>query len=933
MRKQKLMALFLTAAMLAGLTACDTGNAGKDAAVEAVSDAAAGIYQVTEENENEQLVMNDQPESPYWFPEQLLAWTPESDPDLAFNCSTVPLAARVDKEKLTPVNATQDKDFEVLAISIMNSSTSGNAPHGLNKFKCNTFSYWQYVDKLVYWGGSSGEGIIVAPSPDVTDMGHKNGVPVLGTLFFPQSAHGGKLAWLDTFLAKDEAGNFPMVEKLVLAAKTYGFDGWFINQESEGSEEEPLTKEHADLMREFIRAFKNSAPDLELVYYDSMTVEGEMDWQNALTVKNAAYIIDEEGNSMADGMFLNFWWTEDALADQELLKASAELADSLGVNKKHIYAGMDIQADGFLTPERWDMFEESGLSLGLYCPNWAWSSASDLDDFANKENVIWVNSKGDPSAEVTYSSETQWRGVSTYAIEKSPLSSLPFTTNFCVGNGYSFFLNGQQVSKLDWNNRSISDVLPTYRWIMEHEGNNSLSASYDVGNAWFGGNSLKLRGNMDAGTTSTIKLYAADLAVTEGVTFTTVAKANASAALSLVLDLDDGSEVTLAGDVKPGAEWTTISYDLADVVGKSIRTISYEIKADEAKNGFELYFGNITIADPASFGESAVTTAAVDSSEFDEDAMYAGVRLSWEADTPAAYYEVFRINQDGTKSLLGVSNTTCFYINTLPRTDDTNLSNFEIIPVNAGLKEGTGAQVQMTWPNNALPKANFVASRTLIAPGDSVTFTSTSSENTEEVAWTFEGADTESSTDAAPSVVYSAAGTYNVTLVAKNAEGEAEKTVEGCIVVADAAAGDLALLSAGAATEATAYVNENEAPPFAVDGDVTKKWCATGTPPHEITIDLGEVKTVSEVGIAHAEAGGEAADMNTKAYTISVSEDGAGFTDVVNVTRNTAGNTKDTFAPVKARYVKLSVIKPTQGSDTAARIYEIEVYGVDGVVE
>ena len=137
----------------------------------------------------------------------------------------------------------------------------------------------------------------------------------------------------------------------------------------------------------------------------------------------------------------------------------------------------------------------------------------------------------------------------------------------------------------------------------------------------------------------------------------------------------------------------------------------------------------------------------------------------------------------------------------------------------------------------------------------------------------------------------------------------------------------LTLLSQGKATEATAYVNENEAPPFAVDGDVKKKWCATGTAPHELTIDLGAETTVSQVGISHAEAGGEGADMNTKAYTISVSTDGAEYTPVVNITKNTAGTTLDTFAPVNARYVKLSVVKPTQGSDSAARIYEVQVYG------
>ena len=71
----------------------------------------------------------------------------------------------MDIEKLKTVNSTQNHKTKVMAISIMNSSTSGNAPHGLNVFKSNTFGYLQYVDLLVYWGGSSGEGIIVPPSP------------------------------------------------------------------------------------------------------------------------------------------------------------------------------------------------------------------------------------------------------------------------------------------------------------------------------------------------------------------------------------------------------------------------------------------------------------------------------------------------------------------------------------------------------------------------------------------------------------------------------------------------------------------------------------------------------------------------------------------------------------------------------------------------
>ena len=36
----------------------------------------------------------------------------------------------------------------------------------------------------------------------------------------------------------------------------------------------------------------------------------------------------------------------------------------------------------------------------------------------------------------------------------------------------------------------------------------------------------------------------------------------------------------------------------------------------------------------------------------------------------------------------------------------------------------------------------------------------------------------------------------------------------------------------------------------------------------------------------------------------------------------------DTFKAVNAQYVRVSAIKPTQNSDTAVRIYEIEVKGL-----
>lgn len=941
-----LAGILVAAAMLSTLTACgdkpkeqeNTEATTSEGTDEGTSQQASATYSQTEENENKELVMNRQPEASYWFPAQLLEWSPDTDEDLIFNLSTVPLAERVPVEELEAVNQTQNKDTKVMAVSIMNASTSGNSPHGLNKMNANTFSYWQYVDTLVYWGGSSGEGLIVAPSPDVVDAGHKHGVQVIGTVFMPQAGHGGKMEWLDDLL-QEKDGSFPVADKLIEVAQTYGFDGWFMNQETEGTDEEPLTADHAARMREFLSYYKEKAPELELIYYDSMTVDGKMDWQNALTEKNAAYLMNEDGEAVADEMFLNFWWTTEKLAGEELLKASAGLAKEKGIDPYDLYAGVDIQSNGYDTPVRWDLFEnpEGGTytSLGLYCPSWAYFSAGTVQDFWKQENKLWVNSKGDPSYEADVSGDdTQWRGVSAYVVERTAVTELPFVTNFCMGNGYGFYKNGQLISMLDWNNRSVSDILPTYRYIIENGEGNTLAADLDVGDAYYGGNSLILCGDVKEDTESVIKLYSADLDAQEQMIFTTAAKVRGpEVALDAVLALDDGSEVILEGDKKVGEEWTVVSYDAASLAGKTIKTISYRIKAGEDANGLQLRLGNITMAGPESFESASVSNVQVLDSEFDEDGMYAGVRLAWESDVDSEYYEIYRMNQDGTKSFLGVSNTDSFYINTLPRTDETNKSEFEVVPVNGLLEEGSGSAVVMDWPDNSIPKAAFTADVTLAAPGQTITFTSLCSQNTQKVTWTLTGSDTESAQGDTVSVTYPEAGIYGVSIKAENESGSGEASHESYIVITDSAAQGLVLLSRGAATEADTYVNDNEAPQFAVDGDISKKWCATGGAPHEITIDLGEVRAVSAVDISHAEAGGESADMNTKSYAIYVSEDGGAFEEVRSVTRNTAGTTHDTFAPVNARFVKLVVNKPTQGSDSAARIYEIEVYGLEAAME
>jgi hypothetical protein len=117
----------------------------------------------------------------------------------------------------------------------------------------------------------------------------------------------------------------------------------------------------------------------------------------------------------------------------------------------------------------------------------------------------------------------------------------------------------------------------------------------------------------------------------------------------------------------------------------------------------------------------------------------------------------------------------------------------------------------------------------------------------------------------------------------------------------------------------------DETPAQAVDGKLFTKFCSQQERP-ELVVDLGRSCVVSQVVIKHAGAGGEDAAWNTRAFELSLSEDGERFDLVAGVSDNTANETQHTLAPRDARYVRLAVVTPTQSDDPATRILELETY-------
>lgn len=104
-------------------------------------------------------------------------------------------------------------------------------------------------------------------------------------------------------------------------------------------------------------------------------------------------------------------------------------------------------------------------------------------------------------------------------------------------------------------------------------------------------------------------------------------------------------------------------------------------------------------------------------------------------------------------------------------------------PVNYGDLVALGAQ-RSACPDN-WPVADFIADRTRIPAGESVTFTNRS-QHANVWSWTFQGGDPTSSTEENPTVTYNNTGRYTVTLTASNRQGnEDSETRTNYIEVVD----------------------------------------------------------------------------------------------------------------------------------------------------
>ena len=648
------------------------------------------------------------PIGPAFTVDTLLSWEPTNDPDSDYSRSVVPLA---DRYTGFTVNDYANPDAKLMVCSLANSKHDATNAQGQESFSSYAFNYWQYATSFVYWSGSK-RGQVVVPTGEFTDAAHTNGVPVMGTIFFDW---GGNSSVVENFVRNYRS----VADKLIEVMEYYGFDGYFFNEET------GVDYTTAGNLRSMIAYMRQQRPNMLIGWYDSITDSGNLSYQDAVNGSNSGWV-----SAGVNEFFMNYNWTT------QDVNTTVSTMQNLGKSQYEAFAGLDVQQNCmntyFSSNYLLNNSNKLKLSLALYCPNSTMGLSGDGADFHEVERQFYVNG-GDPRS----TSSSGWAGMSRFFADHTTIISAPFVTNFNSGHGKAFYIDGVKSRDAEWSYQSVQDVMPTWTWIIDSNGQ-KLSGAYDFEDAYNGGSSIKFYGSLTANKPNNIMLYSTNLDINGSTNIAVTAK-NDRGLMKLVAYYGDSStssyanceKATFALDASSGG-WTTSNVSLASLSGKKLYAIGFEIGGTSNVSDYQVNIGRLAVTD------SEAAAASASNARLEEiiylDAYTAEARIKWNGNN-ASSYEIYRLNADGTRTLIMETPNTAYYIPNLVRNDDQADVTIEVVPVNANGVRGESSRFTIDWlyENGDTEKLSDVTVPVNICPLAEVT--GYSAQNDGEPAW------------------------------------------------------------------------------------------------------------------------------------------------------------------------------------------------------
>ncbi|PXF49193.1 Cytosolic endo-beta-N-acetylglucosaminidase [Gracilariopsis chorda] len=413
------------------------------------------------------------------------------------------------------------------------------------------FNHWAYVDVFVYFS----HYCVTIPPLGFIHAAHRHGTLILGTLIFEWQRGEKELASiLQSFKTRAHAAR-----QLASIANFYGFDGWLVNVEASLKGGSSAASDLAAFVADLTRAVRKIVgPVSEVIWFDSVTRDGSLSWQNELNAENEQFF------KAAGSLFTNYCWDRNA---------PVRSAVKAGTRRTDVWTGIDVHGrktfggGGFHTHLALRAIKQGGTSAAIFAPAWTVEKCPpNVQDPRELEDRFWTGPAGRFGREC----------VAQYFRERAVLMQLPFETCFDPGWGPRIMKNGVVKSDQPYFNMAQQSIQPSFmREVIV--GGDVTAAKLDLSHdcAYNGSASIKTEfsfseSSMLTGSFSILRLFVANLlipvrpsrfssTVTVSVQYTFCAQAEdpaaASSAFGLVLLFASPPHAVLL--VGPKAGWLT----------------------------------------------------------------------------------------------------------------------------------------------------------------------------------------------------------------------------------------------------------------------------------------------------------------------------------------------------------------------------------------
>ncbi|GLJ37366.1 hypothetical protein SUGI_0758260 [Cryptomeria japonica] len=402
---------------------------------------------------------------------------------------------------------------------------------GSNNSDAYAIWHWHLIDIFVYFS----HNLVTLPPPCWTNTAHRHGVQVLGT-FITEWEEGQ--ATCKTLLASKESAQM-YADRLTELAVKLGFDGWLLNMEVN------LDLEQVSNLKVFVDhltvSMHHSLPGSLVIWYDSVTKDGQLSWQNELNEYNKPFF------DICDGIFLNYSWTED------MPKSSALVA---GKRQFDVYLGIDVFGRGQYGGGQWTtdvaikVAKNASVSVAIFAPGWVYETDQkpNFEDANNRwwglVGQVWPSSLNYPEL-------------------------LPFFSNFDQGHGKGVYIEGQKALDKPWNNISCQSFQPLLEVPLDTETSKLQVFTNFQDDSYNGGACITIKGDIEKGTNFMVKLFQGTIALGNlPVRISYYVKSEENSALGIVLNFSNSQGIKTSAFLAP--EGTSVSNSFTDYQSKFV---------------------------------------------------------------------------------------------------------------------------------------------------------------------------------------------------------------------------------------------------------------------------------------------------------------------------------------------------------------------------